>query len=242
MDQRPFTCPPTLDEVTDATLKLLPRGRAWQTHEGLPPRTLESAFNPQAFNPEAFSATDDAGAGIWQWFRVLAVMLDFLYVRICALRLEFWCRSIVETRDDWMKEYGLPDECDPFPDLCIKVAAIGGTRCEYYAEVAARAGWSINCEELISSCGSKIGCGSSLMGRMRFGTTLGRATLRIVVYVDESLAFQPTQRFLPPLTGRMRMGRRFSCGPNLLPLQCLLSRVIHAEIFTIYEVRTNGNA
>jgi hypothetical protein len=30
-----------------------------------------------------------------------------------------------------MAEYGLPDGCDPFPDLCTKVAAIGGTRCEY---------------------------------------------------------------------------------------------------------------
>lgn len=236
---QPFTCPPTLDEVTEATLKDLPRGRAWQTNEGLPPRTLESAFNPEAFNPEAFATQEEDGSVLWQWMRCLAVMLHFFYVRMCDLRQEFWCRSIVETRDDWMKEYGLPDECDPFPDLCIKVAAIGGTRCEYYAEVAARAGWSITCDETIAFCGARVGC-NMRMGKSRFGSTLGRATLRIIVDLGESSAWQPTQRFLPPLMGRLRMGRRLSCGPNLLPLQCLLSRVIHAEIFTIYEVR-NGN-
>lgn len=234
-----FHCPPTLDEVTETTLKLLPRGRAWQTNEGLPPRTMEQAFNPEAFNPEAFAASAVDGSVLWQYWRALSVLLHFFYVRLCALREEFWCQSIVETRDEWMIEYGLPDECDPFPDLCIKVAAIGGTRCEYYAEVAARAGWSISCEDLVVSCGSRAGC-NARAGKARAGATVGSAMLKIVVHIDESPSWEPTTRFLPALAGRMRAGRRLTCGPNLLPLQCLLSRVIHAEIFTVYEVR-NGN-
>lgn len=234
-----FHCPPTLNEVTEATLKLLPRGRAWQTSEGLPPRSLEAAFNPEAFNPEAFAATEAPGSVIWQYWRVLAEMAWFFYVRLCALREEFWCQSIVETRDEWMIEYGLPDECDPFPDLCVKVSAVGGTRCEYYAEVAARAGWSIDCVEELGSCGSRVRCGR--IGFKRVGSTTGRGMLKIVVYIDQSPAYQPVGRFSSNRMGHRRVGRRLSCagGPNLLPLQCLLSRVIHAEIFTSYEVRND---
>lgn len=229
-----FICPQTLDEVTEQTLKLLPRGRAWQTNESLPPRAMQSAFNPDAFNNDAFSTTDESGSVIWQYWRSFAVMMYFFYVRLCALREEFWCHSINETRDEWMVEYGLPDPCDPFPDLCTKVTALGGTRCEFYAEIAARGGWTIECKETLSYCGSRAGC--SRAGKARAGSTLGRAELLIVVYLNQSPAYQPIGRWLPSLAGRMRAGRRLSCGPSLFPLQCLLSRVIHAEILTIYEV------
>jgi hypothetical protein len=231
-----FYCPSTTDECTDAVMKLLPRGRAWSTNEGLPERAAEISFNPDAFNPDVFAAVEAEGSTIWRYFRAFAEPLFYFYQRVCDLRREFWCHSIVETRDDWMTEYGLPDECDPFPDLCTKVSAIGGTRCEYYAEVAARAGWTITCEETFRFCGSRMGC-SRMGGRFRVGRTLGRAEIRIVVFLAESPAYQPIRRFLPSLMGRMRMGRRFSCGPSLLPLECLMSRVIHAEILTVYEVR-----
>lgn len=236
-----FHCPQTLDEVTEATLKLLPRGRAWQTNEGLPSRTLEAAFNPAFFNPDVFSTVDDDGSVLWQYWRVMADMAWFFYVRLCALREEFWCASIVETRDEWMIEYGLPDECDPFPDLCVKVSAIGGTRCEYYAEVAARAGWSISCEENQATCGRRVRC--QRVGHGVVGSSIRAGQMRIVVYVDDSPAYQPGGwRFHSNRMAHKRVGRRLACasGPNLLPLQCLLSRVIHAEIFTVYEVRTNG--
>lgn len=233
-----FKCPSTLDEMTEALLKLLPRGRAWQTSEGLPERFMEPSFNSGSFSDTGFAVQSKDGSTIWKYFRSIAEPLFYFYQRACDLRREFWCQSIVETRDDWMKEYGLPDECDPFPDLCVKVSAVGGTRCEYYAEVAARLGWTIDCVEEISSCGGRAGC--SRAGRARAGSTLGRAQLKIVVYLDESPAWLPTTRFLPALAGRMRAGRRMTCGPNIYALQCLLSRVIHAEIFTVYEVRTNG--
>jgi hypothetical protein len=233
-----FVCPQTLDEVTEQTLKLLPRGRAWQTNEGLPPRGMEAAFNPEAFNNDAFSTQDRTGSVLWQYWRSFAVMMYFFYVRLCALREEFWCHSINETRDEWMIEYGLPDPCDPFPDLCTKVTALGGTRCEFYAEIAARGGWTIDCQETYSRCGGRAGC--SFAGNYRAGSTIGRAELRIIVYLDQSPSWQEEGRFLPSLAGRMRAGRRLSCGPDLFPLQCLLSRVVHAEILTIYEVR-NGS-
>lgn len=232
-----FHCP-TLEEITSATLALLPRGRAWQTNEGGPRSVAEIGFDPGAYNPEAYSTKERKPSILWRYWRSYAVILHYLHQRLCALREEFWCQSIVETRDEWMTEYGLPDACDPFPDLCTKVAAIGGTRCEYYAEIAARSGWSITCKELVNSCGSRAGFMRA--GRAKAGATLNRATLQIVVSLAESPAYQPKLRFIPSRAGRMRAGRRLSCGPDLLPLQCIMARIVHAEILTVYEVITNG--
>lgn len=225
---------PTLDEITAAMLALLPRGRAWQTNEGYPRRGQEIGFSPDAFNNDAFSSSLSDGSQLYRYWRAFSVLLDYLTQRLCALRFEFWCQSVSETLDGWMVEYGLPDNCDPFPDLCTKVAAIGGTRCEYYAVIAARSGWSISCRETTYSCGSRAGY--SYAGKARAGSTLNAAQLQIIVHLPESAAYAPTGRFLPPRAGRLRAGRRLSCGPDLSPLQCLLSRVIHAEIQTIYEV------
>lgn len=207
---------PTLDDVTAATLALLPRGRAWQTNEGSP-------------------STDGV---LYQYWRSFAVVMEYLTQRLCDLRLEFWCQSVNETRDEWMTEYGLPDACDPFPDLCTKVAAIGGTRCEYYAEVAARSGWTIACQENFATCGSHVGF--SLAGKARAGATLNSATLTIIIFINQSEAMAHVGRYLPSLAGRMCAGRRLTCGPDIEPLRCILSRIVHAEITQLYEVN-NGS-
>lgn len=225
---------PTLDDITAATLALLPRGRAWQTNEGAPRPGQEAGFNPAGFNPGAFSSTYESPSIIWQYWRSFAVVLQYLTQRLCDLRLEFWCQSISETRDEWMTEYGLPDACDPFPDLCTKVAAIGGTRCEYYAAVAARSGWSIECAEAVFTCGSRVGF--SLAGRARAGATLNVATLKIIIFLNQSPALAGVGRYLPSIAGRMRAGRRQSCGASIEPLRCILARIVHAEIQQVYEV------
>jgi hypothetical protein len=224
---------PTIDDVTAAVLKLLPRGRAWQTNEGLPRPGREIGFAPSAFS-DAFSTTHENPSILWQYWRAFAVVLQFLTQRLCDLRLEFWCQSVNETRDEWMTEYGLPDACDPFPDLCTKVAAIGGTRCEYYAEVAARSGWSIACAETIFSCGDHVGF--SRAGRARAGATLNLATLKIIIFLNESPALANVGRGLTPFAGRLRAGRRIACGVDLEPLRCILARIVHAEILQVYEV------
>ena len=226
-----FRCP-TLEEITEATLALLPRGRAWQTNEGGPQPGRDVAFAPTAFQETAFATTGQRISILWRYWRSYAVVLHYLTQRLCALREEFWCQTVNETRDEWMTEYGLPDACDPFPDLCTKVAAIGGTRCEYYAEVAARMGWSIECGEAIVFCGSIAG--RALAGRARAGRTMGTAQLRVIVHLDSSPAYTGG-RSLPALAGRFRAGRRHSCGPDISPLQCLMSRVVHAEIKIVYE-------
>jgi len=232
----PLRCP-TAADILAAALAILPKGRAWQSNEGGPVAPIDRAFDPASFSNTAFSTRYRRGSTLYRFWKAVAETFAFLNQRLCDLRLEFWCATHKETDDLWMAEYGLPDACDPFPDLCTKVAAIGGTRCEYYAEIAARMGWSIACIENVFSCGDRVGF--SRAGRARAGATIGLAVLKIVVYLPESPAYTPTGRYLTTRAGRMRAGRRQSCGPDLLPLQCLLSRVVHAEIQTVYEVSNN---
>lgn len=229
---------PTIDEITAATLALLPRGRAWQNNEGGPMPGYDAAFAPSGFQNNAFATSSKAKSILWHYWRSYAQVMHYLTTRLCELREEFWCSTINETRPEWMIEYGLPDECDPFPDLCTKVTAIGGTRCDYYAEVAARVGWKIECDERNVFCGSRTGR-RMLSGRARTGRVSNPSQLRLVVYLNESPAYSG-ELGKPALSGRFRSGRRPTCGPPLTPLKCLMSRVVHAEIQITYEGK-NGS-
>ena len=226
----PFRCP-TLDEITASVLQELPKGRAWQTNEGGPRPGAEIGFQPSGFEDNAFATRYKRPSILWRFWRAISAMLFYVNSRLCDLRLEFWCATHRETDDLWMAEYGLPDACDPFPDLCTKVAAIGGTRCEYYAAIAARVGWSIECRETVFDCGSRM---NSRAGKARAGSIKNAAVLQVIVHLNSSTAFV-AGRSLPSLSGRMRAGRRQSCGPNISPLLCLMSRIVHAEIQIVYE-------
>lgn len=225
-----FRCP-TKADILNVAIALLPRGRAWQTEEGGPQPGTERAFNPRAFNEDAFSVQNRKPSILRLFWQSVADTLAFLTQRLCALRLEFWCATHSETDDAWMAEYGLPDDCDPFPDLCTKVAAIGGTRCEYYASIAARSGWSISCVDYFLSCGIRSGCGRA--GYAKPGRRAA-AQLKIIVDLNNSVAYTGTFH-ATPMAGRMKSGRRLACGPDLSPLECLLGRVVHAEIQIVYE-------
>lgn len=231
----PLRCP-TPAGMLASSLQMLPSGRAWQSNEGGPVPPIDKGFNADAFNNDAYSTRYRKGSTLYRFWRAAAEGWNFVNQRLCDLRLEFFCATHKETDDLWMAEYGLPDACDPFPDLCTKVAAIGGTRCEYYAAIAARVGWSISCSERLVSCGSRAG--NARAGKARAGATLGLASLLITVNLGESPAYAPVGRYLASRAGRMRAGRRQSCGPDLSPLTCLMSRIIHAEIKTVYEVST----
>lgn len=199
---------PTLDECHGALRDLLPRGRAW-------------------------NAAQREGTTLWRFWRALAHLFQFINERICAASEEFFCSTANETRDGWLIEYGLPDACDPFPDLCTKVAAIGGTRCDYYAAVAARAGWSITCDDGISDCGAEAGCAEA--GCAEPGGGGSRAHLRIIIHLAESPAYQaPTA--LPAEAGCLEAGQALACGPDVTPAICLIERVVHAHLDVTYEV------
>lgn len=212
---------------------LLPRGRAWQTNEGGPQKGWEPAFDVGSFDSGAFSTTRSKFSVLWRYWAAAAREFWFVAKRLCDLRMEFWCATRNETDDLWMTEYGLPDACDPFPDLCTKVAAIGGTRCEYYQYIAQRAGWSIECT-FGGWCNTLPGSSRAQAGRFRPGRRNG-ALLFIRVHLGDSPAYAGP---LHPVTkaGRMKAGRRIGCDPDISPLECLLARVVHAEIQITYEV------
>ena len=228
----PFRCP-TGREVLNSILALLPRGRAWQASEGGPFAGSVQAFDT-AFDSNGFQRRSRPGSVMMQFWQSIAEVVTFVNSRLCDLRLEFWCATQRETHDLWMAEYGLPDACDPFPDLCTKVAATGGTRCEYYAMLAARSGWSISCVDGIYFCGTRVGDRRSKAGIMKPGRRR-EAYLAIVVDLGASSAFTGTAH-AAPRAGRLKAGRRLGCGPNIDALVCLLSRVVHAEIEITYRM------
>jgi hypothetical protein len=229
----PLRCP-TLQESIDATLKLLPRGRAWQSNEGGPQPFHDAPFDPSAFDPATFDATTIPGTILYRFWAAVGAVRNYLEARLCALRLEFWCATQTETNDQWMREYGLPDSCDPFPDLCTKVAALGGARCDYFASVAARSGWTIACSDLIYRCAG-VPAGRALAGRARAGAApRSLCKLEIIVYLGLSKAYSgPLHR--RPLAGRLLAGQRLACLPDLTPLQCVLERIVPAHMTIDYQ-------
>lgn len=227
MAQKPFHCP-TFVESFLATAALWPRGRAWPISDGVTPSRFLAWFAALVGVPASWP-TGFVQAG---YTAAIALVRNYIETRVCALRNEFWCATIDETRDQWMFEYGLPDACDPFPDLCSKVAAIGGTRCEYYADIAERAGWSISCGTLENNCGAKVGCAK--VGRARVGPQSPGCTLLITVSLPDSPAYTARTRTMP-YVGRFKVGRPLACPPNLSPLQCILDRVVHAHMTIVYQ-------
>jgi hypothetical protein len=117
--------------------------------------------------------------------------------------------------------------------LCAKVAAIGGATCEYYQQIAARAGWTIACAVIVDDCGASSGnamAGCSWPG----GGLRGAALLQIIVYLNESPAHVvPTQT--QPYAGALMAGASLACPPDISPLQCILDRVVHAHIRITYQ-------
>jgi len=202
---------PTKDDLTPQALALLPRGRAWATHESGP--------GPETTLFRYWSAVCDVFAYVCQ--------------RLCALRQEFWCSTHSETRDLWLAEYGLPDECDPYPDLCAKVAAYGGARCEDYVALAARAGWDIECIDVNSTCGDPAG--GAVAGSMVPGVSLPAGKIVFRVFPQTSPAFVATYD-TGPFAGSLQPGVMLDCEPDISGLACVLERVIHAHVRTEYHI------
>lgn len=199
------------DDLFTQVVALLPRGRAWQTDE----------IGPQP------------GTVLYGFWRSVAEMFQFVNVRLCDLHAEFFCATRSETDAEWMEEYGLPDECDPFPDLCAKVSASGGPYCEVYTQIAAAAGWDIDCSELVDPCGAFADNAIADCTSASGDPTLG--TIFIRVYRASSPSYSG------PLRGgayadRMIADGFLDCEPNISGLVCILNRVIHAHLSVEYII------
>ncbi|TBW33347.1 hypothetical protein EYW49_20525 [Siculibacillus lacustris] len=196
---------PSLDEVHASLLASLPRGRAW-------PRT--------------------PGSVLWRFWRGVADVFTQANDRLCSWQAEFFCRTADESLDDWWIDYGLPDGCDPFPDLCSKVVGSTGGRCVDLQALAARAGWSISCvrDQTVGAGCFQAGCSSA-------GNGVPMATIVIAISLSASPAYGGAMQ-VPFLAGNSAWGagQPLGCGPDVGPLICLLSRVIPAHVATVYEV------
>ena len=207
----------TQDQWVAQLIALLPRGRAWGTHDGGPyPGTVLYRFWY-------------AVAGVLAWFEALA----------CALILEFYCATTTTTgnRDLWMADYNLPDGCDPFPDLCTKVAALGGTRCDYITAVCARAGWAITCVDLYDACGARADGAGAMADCMVSGDGLAAGQMFILVSLSSSAAYAGGA-LTQPLADLMVADGFLACPPDLTGLECLLARIVGAHKQILYGTTT----
>lgn len=134
-------CPRTTDDVLPTVLGLLPPGPAWDGAQV--PGTIQNSY-----------------------WRAYSNVLSYLYGRMCDFVDEFFCKTVNESLDQWIEEYGLNDPCDPYGhNLCIKVAAEGGATCDYFVSIATLSGYSLTCTdtsklpEPIAGC-FEVGCTS----------------------------------------------------------------------------------
>ena len=182
---------PTVDDLIPQYLALLPRGRAWG--EGGTARL--------------------PGGVIYGFVRFLAIVMAAYHAAICALIPEFFCFSAVTTAAYWLEEYGLPDECDPFPDPCAKIIAAGGPTCENLVALAALTGTLITCGE-------------------------GPEPSSVLITVHRPPGEEP-----PPdngkahgrrLAGCYLAGQQIDCQGSIEAFDCLLQRVVHAHVKIFY--------
>lgn len=198
----PDICP-DLDACHAQILAALPRGRAWETR----PESVRGLF-----------------------FRALADLVAWANDRICAARDEFFCATHVETDDVWMAQYGLPDGCDPYPDLCVKVAATGGSTCDWISARAAAAGWDVTC--LSGECGAEADCGECDCAEAAPSSRNGR----LMLLVSAGSPALPTLAGTNTEADALEASQDVTCVADIGPLRCLIDRIAPAHLVVDYVV------
>ncbi len=227
-----FRCP-TKWELWQQTMASLPRGRAWQSHEDSVERTV-TGYSSEV---DVFE-TGQTGVGaepiienlttLEQYWASHAEVLEYLHQRACALTEEFYCDTTAEQRQEWGVDYGFPDPCEPWDQLCAKVAAIGGATCAYLSEVAAARGWHVECVEcngpeaecLMADCDPLCECKNAI----------------IEVLVDTALSPASDADWLPMQADAMQADCHDECPPIPEEMLCLIERIKPAHVLAIYTV------
>lgn len=195
-------------EVAAWISALRPRGDAWRHggHDGLD------------------------GSVMGRVFAALGAVFGPLERRFCALLDEFFCSSAVETRDLWAIDYGVPDGCDPFADICEKVNAVGDSVPAYAEAAALRRGWSVRIEQEFITAVEDCSMGCGLMGTTIMGAEQG-VLWRVFVDLAASPAYI-TPAATGPIMGLMLMGDGLDCDTDIEGLRCLLRRIApsHADL------------
>lgn len=227
-----FRCPSKI-ELFRQVLALLPRGRAWQSHEDIP----EIAATGVTSEVERYEA-DTTPLGAEPWAETLTVMqrfwlayaevLEYLHTRACALLAEMFCTTTAELKAEWGYEYGFPDTCEPWDNLCQKVRAEGGATCAYLASLATRLGWYLECSDCAPSAGADCVAADCLPAcECEAG----------VIYIKVWRALSPSWTEPIPFNADAAVA---DCTPPCAPVPdavvCLVERYKPAHVRAIYEV------
>lgn len=232
----PFRCP-TKWELWRQLIDLLPRGRAWQTHEEISD-VIEHALNSQVgtfetdINPIGVEASVPMLTTMQQFWAAIAAVGEYAHQRACLLLEEFFCVTTVEQRTEWWIDYAFPDPCEPWKNLCDKVRALGGSTCAYLAELAADRGWVLTCSDCEPRRSAVAGCSSAGCAK---SCGCPPNVIWVTVHVDQSPSWTaPT--VTPAGAGRARAGSSVAapCPPEAVPLQCLIERFKPAHVKAIY--------
>ncbi|MDX2265454.1 MAG: putative phage tail protein [Hyphomicrobiales bacterium] len=229
----PFRCP-TKWELFEVLRALLPRGRAWQTHDHVEEWARFGAASGVAGVGEAGLGQFGLDANVrrltvmQQYWAAFAEVLEYFHQRACALLDEWFCATARETLDHWHADYGFPSECEPYSSLCDKVAAMGGATCAYFVELAASRGWTIECGDCAPESAGCLHAGGAGLCACENGVMFIR------VYTAESPAY--SGNYISTRAGDVEAGCHDPCGPSADALVCLIEKYKPAHVRAIYEV------
>lgn len=227
----PFTCPP-LEQSIQATAALLPRGRAWPANDG--GSTISRFLAWLASLGAAIPARGDWPPGFVQagFIAALGTVRNWIETQFCALKDEFFCASATQTVDLWNAEYGLPDNCNPYPNLCAKVGYFGSPLCASWVAMAATLGWSIACTTFSGSVGVQAKC--ALAGNYSFAYPgIQGGGIIITVFLAESAGAGVTLSS-PSRSGVALAGHQLQCFPNITSLECAFQQILPAHLPVTY--------
>jgi uncharacterized protein YmfQ (DUF2313 family) len=237
----PFRCH-TKEQYLEQLLALLPRGRAWQSHEAL------SSANVIHYDDASECGMMECGEGttgkvalrvertiMTAYWAANAGIHEYFADRACQLLDEFFCQSLHETEDWWGTDYGFPDPCWPWITLCEKVAAQGGQSCEYITWAAGRRGWAIECRDCARAAREpRAGCAQA--GCAVICMDCIPSTIYVTIDLESSPAYTPTTRRSPPFAGRAEAGCTLLCDDiDQKEIECLIERIKPAHVVAVYN-------
>ncbi len=240
----PFQCPGQV-EIWRQILALLPRGRAWQTHEQVFARfefgALEADVGDFEIGDSPIGAIDiDRLTVMQQFWLAYAQVLAEVNARACALIEEMFCDTTAELLAEWFGDYGLPDGCGPWRTLCEKVNATGGCTTAYLVELALDLGWTITISDMptwiLRSGSHEPSLDIDFVGDRVWMPNLPQRGLYVNVLLSQSPAYVAANvRSLSAGVGRA--GFNYAgplCPPGAESIVCLIERFRPANIPTTF--------
>ncbi|PHQ72407.1 MAG: hypothetical protein COB93_00250 [Sneathiella sp.] len=205
--RRPYKCPDR-EDLFRAFIMLLPRGRAWQTHDDGVPRD-------QSWLQRYWWAVAGESVVLWQ--------------SICSMTDQYFCDTVTYMRDELLADYGLPDECDPYGDICTRIAAYGDYGCEHWTAIAAAHGWDIVCSTFEQSCCGQAGHARAGYMECNSSPSWLNSQINITINIATSTAYDDDP-CLTNCVGYATTGWARACEISPDSLICLLEKTVPAHV------------